>query len=316
MERILGLRKFVKFPRPVATLGVFDGVHLGHQAILARTASWARQERGTPCVLTFDRHPETVIRNQPSAAITSLEHRLALMENAGVAVAFVLHFDAALAAVSAEDFVRDILVERLGISGILLGYNARFGRNALGDFDLLVRLAPRYGFEARRADAYLVEGTPVSSTRIRNLITAGDLEQAARLLDRPVSLTGTVTHGDHRGRKLGFPTANLNLHHEVTPPTGVYVCRARIEGRSCWGLVNIGFRPTFQNLGSERRLTVEVYIDGLSPDASLYGVTVEIEIVRHVRGERKFESSEALVEQMEKDRRLLHALRDSTRTGS
>jgi riboflavin kinase/FMN adenylyltransferase len=300
----------------VVTLGVFDGVHLGHQAVLAETVRWAREEKGTPCVLTFDRHPEIVLRNQPPAAITSIEHRLALIEKSGIAVAFVLHFDAEIAAMSAQDFVRDILADRLGVVGVLLGFNARFGKDALGDFDLLVRLSRKYGFEARRTEACLVGGTPVSSTLIRNLITTGDLEQASRLLGRPVTLRGTVTHGDHRGRTLGFPTANLNLHHEVTPPRGVYIGRVRVDSDRYWGLVNVGFRPTFERPGSPARLTVETYIDALPAGTSLYGRTIEVEILRHVRGERKFESAEALVAQMEKDRRLLHAVRDSAPTNS
>jgi len=305
MERIFGLKKSVKFPRPVATLGVFDGVHRGHLLILQETVGWARSISGTSMAITFDRHPDTVIRALPEENITSLEHRLDLLEKAGIDVTLVLHFGEELAAMEAEDFVRSILLDAAGISGIVLGFNARFGRQARGDVQLLERMGREHGFEVRTAGPLVVDGSPVSSTRIRMLIRSGKLEEASRLLGRAVSLRGTVIHGAHRGRTLGFPTANLNLHHEVTPPSGVYIGKVRFDGEALWGLVNIGTRPTFCE--EEQKKTVEVYVDQF--DGSLYGRTVEVELLRYLRTELRFASPEALTIHMEKDKRILEAFR-------
>ncbi len=309
MERIFGLKKVAGLPGAMATLGVFDGVHLGHREVLTETVKWARAAGAISVVVTFDRHPEIVLRTTPAAALASLEHRLTLVEETGIDVAIVLHFDQALADMTAEDFVREILVDKIQVGGVLLGFNCRFGRGARGDFDLLSQLGGKYGFAVRSTEPLLIDGAPVSSTRIRSLISEGDLAGAARLLGRPVSLMGTVVHGDKRGRTLGFPTANLNLHNEVTPPAGVYVCRVMLDGGRLWGLVNIGFRPTFTDGADDVKKTVEVYIDDYDPTESLYGHVMEIELVSFMRPEVKFDSADALIEQMERDRRLLVAIR-------
>ena len=309
MERIFGLKKVARIPGAIVTLGVFDGVHMGHREVLSETVKWARAAGATSAVVTFDRHPEIVLRTTPAAALTSLEHRLALVEETGIDTAIVLHFDQALADMTAEDFIREILAGKIGVAGVLLGFNCRFGKSAQGDINLLTRLGEKYGFAVRSTEPLLIDGAPVSSTRIRNLISEGDLAGAARLLGRPVSLMGTVVHGDKRGRTLGFPTANLNLHNEVTPPAGVYVCRVMLDGGRLWGLVNIGFRPTFTDGAGEVKKTVEVYIDDYDPAERFYGHVMEIELDRFMRPEAKFDSAEALVEQMERDRRLLKAIR-------
>jgi riboflavin kinase/FMN adenylyltransferase len=315
MERIFGLKKAAPFPRAIATLGVFDGVHRGHQAVLAETVRWAREAGGTSVVITFDRHPEAVLRKILVSSITSLEHRLSLIEKIGIDAAVILHFDQAMADMEPEDFARVVLVERLGVRGVLLGFNSRFGKGARGDAALLEGIGKRLGFEVRTAKPLLVDGAPVSSTLVRTLITKGELAKAAEFLGRPVSLLGTVVHGEHRGRRLGFPTANLNLHHEVTPPSGVYVCRVLVEGQKRWGLVNIGVRPTFHKDGEAARKTVEVYVDDYDAGEELYGRTIEVEIAAFVRHERRFDSPEALVTQMEKDRRFLRTFRDSAGGG-
>jgi len=294
--------------RPVATLGVFDGVHRGHAAMLSETAAWAREIGGTSVAITFNRHPEAILRAHPPRALTSLEHRLNLIEKTGIDVAIVLHFDERLARMTAEDFVKEILVDRVQAAGVVFGYNARFGYQAKGDTALLRDLGKKYGFEVRVPEPFLATGAPVSSTRVRNLIMRGELAEAAELLGRPVTLRGTVVHGDKRGATLGFPTANLNLHHEVTPPDGVYIARVRVDDKTRWGLVNIGFRPTFQRGGQAPRRTVEVYIEGYE-GGGLYGRVMEVEVARYLRAERRFESSAALVEQMERDRRMLDAYR-------
>lgn len=306
METIFGLKSAWRLNSPIATIGVFDGVHRGHLAVLAETLRWARQAAGVSVLITFDRHPEMLLRGSPPDSITSLEHKLHLVSRTGIDVCLVLHFDRKLAAMEAEDFTQRVLVKTLGASGVVLGYNCRFGRGGRGDAKLLGKLGNSLGFDVRTVAPLVIDGAPVSSTRIRGLIETGDLEEAAVLLGRPVTLRGTVVHGTRRGRELGFPTANLNLHHEATPPSGVYICRALVGDETLWGLVNIGVNPTFAEKGRKQRKCVEVYIDGYG-GKSLYGRTVEVEIVRYLRPEVAFDSPEALAAQMEKDRQVLQS---------
>ncbi|MCD6405966.1 MAG: riboflavin biosynthesis protein RibF [Planctomycetes bacterium] len=306
METIFALKSARHLNSPIATIGVFDGVHRGHQTVLAETLQWARQTAGTSIVITFDRHPETLLKGSPPDSITSLEHKLHLVSQTGIDVCLVLHFDRELVDMEAEDFAQQVLVEALGTSGVVLGYNCRFGRGGRGNARLLGELGGRLGFDVRTVAPLVIDGAPVSSTRIRGLIEAGDLEKASVLLGRPVTLRGTIVHGTGRGRKLGFPTANLNLHHEATPPAGVYICRALAEGETLWGLVNIGVNPTFAEKGRKQRKCVEVYIDGYS-GTSLYGRTVEVEMAQYLRPEAAFDSPEALAAQIEKDRQVLQA---------
>lgn len=304
METVFSLARTQRYPNTVATLGVFDGVHLGHKAVLGDTARWADGIGGTAAVVTFDRHPERVIAGRSPDSITSLEHRLHLISQTNIDVCVVLHFDRALAATEPADFARSVFVEALGVTGVVLGYNCRFGRGGSGTPELLSALGEKRGFEVRTVAPLMVDDAPVSSTRIRRLIESGDLEPAARLLGRPFALRGTVVHGDKRGEKLGFPTANLNLHHEATPPRGVYICRAVFDGAHHWGLVNVGVRPTFSAGPAQARTHVEVYLDAYS-GADLYGATLEVEPLKFLRAERRFDSAEALAAQMEQDRRIL-----------
>ena len=304
METVFSLARAQVYPNTIATIGVFDGVPLGHKAVLSETKRWADGIAGTAVVITFDRHPERVLSGKSPDSITSLEHRLRLISETDIDACVVLHFDRALAASEADDFARSVFVETLAVKGIVLGYNFRFGRGGAGTPELLVQLGDKLGFEVRTVGPLVVDDAPVSSTRIRRLIEAGDLEAAARLLGRPFTLRGTVVHGDKRGTKLGFPTANLNLHHEATPPRGVYICRAVFDGERCWGLVNVGVRPTFGAAGVQPRTQVEVYLDCYS-GTSLYGATLEVEPVMFLRAEQRFDSAEALAAQMEQDRRIL-----------
>ena len=200
-------------------------------------------------------------------------------------------------------------------TGVVLGYNARFGSGGSGDARLLRRVGREYGFEVRTVPPLEVDGARVSSTRIRTLVENGRFDEAARLLGRPFTLRGTVVHGDKRGRGLGFPTANLNLHHEATPPRGVYICKAELDGKVYWGLVNIGVRPTFSAGAARESKHVEVYLEDFEGDG-LYGETLEVEIVRFLRDERCFESAGALAAQLEEDRRILGTYRKGLADGS
>jgi riboflavin kinase/FMN adenylyltransferase len=286
---------------PVMTLGVFDGVHIGHQKVLRDTVAWARSMNGESIVVTFDRHPESVILHTSPFMITSLRHRLVLFEELAVDVCVVLKFDAAMANTTAEDFVQEVIHDWLKARGIIWGFDCRFGRGAKGNFQFLQELAPRFNFQVCPVEPVALDGVVVKSTHIRDAILRGDLPTARRMLGRPFSLLGTVVHGDHRGRSLGFPTANLNLHHEVSPPHGVYSCRVVLEGKPYRALTAVGIRPTFQSAASSPREVVEVHLDDF--DGDLYGRDIEVRFLRSLREERRFSSVAELIEQMERDKK-------------
>ncbi len=302
MIRCEGLGELPPLTNPVATLGAFDGVHLGHQRVIRTVMDWARELGGQSVVMTFDRHPRRVIEGRAPALITSVAHRLRLFESLGVDAAVVLRFDKALADLSAEDFVRRYLVEWLGVKAVVLGFDCAFGKGRRGDLALLQRLGAQYGFQARSCPPVEIDGQVVSSTAVRRLVEQGEFEAAGRMLGRPFSLLGTVVPGAGLGRRLGFPTANLDLHHEVMPPDGVYLSRARAADRTYPALTNIGARPTVAAQAGAPRL-VEVYLEGL--DRDIYGEELEVRFVRKLRDEIAFEDLDALQAQMRADRDVL-----------
>lgn len=298
MERHLGLPagRFASLPSPIVTFGVFDGVHLGHQAVLGEVVAWARQAKGTPVAMTFDRHPQAVLRGAPVQAITSVEHRLRCLERAGAAVAIVLPFTVEMAKLEPEAFLDRFLGQELNARGLILGFDQRFGHNAAGDFARAKAWGDARGVEVRRGPEVVRAGVKVSSSAIRMAIAGGRLDDAAAMLGRPPSLLGTVVHGDGRGGKIGVPTANLDLHHELVPPRGVYLATCAIDGKPSRAVVNIGQRPTF---GSGRAETIEAHVLDFSGD--LYGRDLELVLVRKLRDERKFDGVEALVAQIRAD---------------
>jgi riboflavin kinase/FMN adenylyltransferase len=294
MKVIYGINKIHKFKRPVVALGVFDGVHLAHIRILKAAVRKARRLKGTAVLVTFWPHPQ----KEPS--IYSLEHRLRLISQLGIDAGIVLRFNKAFARLSAEKFVKKILLEKIGTGYILVGKNFRFGRDAQGDYNLLNKLAQRYNFKLKVFAVLRINGRAVSSTYIRRLITQGNLAAARKLLKRPVSVLGTVIRGDSLGRRLGFPTANIDPHHEVLPPSGVYAARIMLNRRSLKGVCYIGSKPTFKS-GSAKR--VEVYIFNFKKN--IYAQNLEINFFIQIRKEKKLKSSSALIRQIRKD--ILHA---------
>jgi riboflavin kinase / FMN adenylyltransferase len=278
--RVTTLAEAEPRPRRLA-VGEFDGVHLGHREVI----------RGSDTVLTFEPHPLQVIR--PEAApklLTSLEVKAELIGQLGVDELVVIPFDRSFAAQSPESFVDEVLVERLGATHVAVGENFRFGHRAAGDAETL---AADTRFETRVVPLVEVEGEIVSSSHIRALVQAGDVAGAARMLGSPFQLRGEVVRGDRRGRELGFPTANLVPDEAlVCPGHGVYVARA---GDAC-AAVSVGVRPTF---GTGRGVLVEAYL--LDRDVELYGRLLRVEFLERLRGERRFASVEALVEQMQRD---------------
>ena len=297
MQIVRGLESSPPDAGPSAVaLGAFDGIHLGHRAILGTAVALARQGKIRALACTFDRHPMEVL--QPDRApmpITTLEERLELIAGTGIDTTVVIPFTPAVASVEAKAFVQDVLIGTLQAREIVVGFNHRFGRGARGDAQLLESLAAPLGFRAHIVPALLVDGVAVSSSEIRAALQRGDLPNAERLLGRPYSIRGEVVRGAGRGRTLGFPTANVKTERPLGLPVGVYVCRLLVGARQHQAVVNVGYRPTF----GETDLSVEAHVLDFAGD--LYDQRVTLTFLRRLREERKFPSVDALKEQIALD---------------
>jgi len=286
----------------VVSIGVFDGVHLGHQKILERNLARSRELGARATVVTFREHPKRVLLGRAPRTLTSLEHRLELFRRAGIEHTVALTFDEELRSIEAGVFVRDFLIGELDAQAFVLGFDSKFGRERAGTPEFLAAL----GLDVEVVPQVQVGDRAVSSTAIREGVELGDLVGAARMLGRPVAVYGEVVPGDHLGRELGFPTANLDLHHELRPPTGVWACRARvvryapepIVGRALEAVANIGFRPT---LGGQRPDVARVEVHLLDFEGDLYGQFIELEFAAFLREEQRFPSLDALKVQIALD---------------
>ena len=297
MRILRGLESVPPDVRPsVVALGIFDGVHLGHRAILGTAITRAREAGLEAVACTFEPHPMEVL--QPDRAprpITTLADRLVLIGEAGVDAAVVLAFTRELAAVEPEAFVKDVLLERLRAREIVVGYNHRFGRGARGDARLLEDLATRAGFRAHVVPPMTVDGAAESSSEIRSSLQRGDVVAAARSLGRPYAIAGTVTSGAGRGRTLGFPTANIESDRPLLVSRGVYWGRVHVDQGQHSAVVNVGVRPTF----GETTLAVEAHLLDFTGD--LYGRHVRLDFLDRLRDEMRFPSVEDLKAQVFRD---------------
>jgi riboflavin kinase/FMN adenylyltransferase len=302
------------------TWGVYDGVHIGHQAVFDALAAWARADGAETVVLTFDPHPQAILRGASIPLVMPVSERARLIAARGIDTVLVLPFDAAFADMTAECFFAEILTGRAGAGGILAGYDSRFGRRGEGGGELLRRLAAGPGIPVRTSPPLLLDGRPVKSSRLRDAIGRGDLVAARAMTDRPVCLVGPVVPGDRRGRTLGFPTANVDCAGLVLPPNGVYAVRAQEMGDAAEtgpfdGVMNIGVRPMF---AGPVRVSVEVHLFGRPAELDLYGRTLRLEVVARIRGEARFAGAEALKAQIADDCRAAREVLVSTKgqTGS
>jgi riboflavin kinase/FMN adenylyltransferase len=282
------------------TIGNFDGVHKGHQKLIATTVQQAAAAHMLSVVVTFDPHPSRVLSDKKTPPfITLTEQKLELIAALGPAVALVIPFTRELAALEPEDFVQRYLVEGLHMRQLVIGYDYAFGRHRKGNYEILRRLGERYGYSVERLDPVIIEGAVVSSTRIRDLVQAGNVYDARPLLGRFYQVKGTVIHGHNRGgRLLGFPTANLELVDELFPKPGVYAVWAEVLGLSAGpmpAVANIGYNPTF----GDDRLSVEVFI--LDFDGDLYGRQLRVHFVQRIRSEQKFSGVAELVARIGED---------------
>jgi len=296
MEVIRGLHLLPALEHPVVALGNFDGVHLGHRAILKAAIDRAHAVGGKAFALTFDPLPAKVLSPQraPQMLMTS-EDKIELLRDSGLDGVLVLPFDLPLSRLTPRDFVHDYLLVKLGVEAVVVGHSVSFGHKRAGNAAVMVELGREFGFETVVVGPVKVGGLEVSSTKIRELIAGADLPGAARLLGRYHFVSGTVVHGRERGRTIGFPTANLDSQTECIPPDGVYATRVVLPDGPYPSITNIGMRPTF----NETARSIEAHIFNFNRD--LYDCTIKLEIIERVRPERKFESAEALRQQIATD---------------
>ena len=290
----------------IIALGNFDGFHLGHQAVAKEAIDWARSDGRPAIIATFDPHPVRFFRpDVPPFRLTTLEQRQELYLAAGATAMLVFHFDGELAGTSAQDFITQVLLDGLGAHGVVSGEDFTFGQGAKGNVALLQGFGAEHGLASRTVGAVIDHGRAISSSRVREALREGDPEEAARLLTRPFAVRGVVQHGDKRGREIGYPTANLTLETYLRPKYGIYAVTGRIlaTGQELKGAANVGMRPQFE----PPKELLEPYFFDFSGD--LYGQEIEVAFHHFLRGEAKFDTLDALTEQMARDcdeaRRLL-----------
>src|ERR1051326_7519698 len=299
MQVLRSIPELSQLPGPLfLAIGVFDGVHLAHQAVISTSAEHARTVNGTPVVLTFDPHPEKILRpDKAPHLLTATPHKIALIRTLGVRHLLIISFDKHFAGTEPEDFVQQLVQRSKPLCEICVGHEWSFGRNRRGNLQLLKNLGAQFDFDVVGIPPVTVNGKIVSSTTIRGAIEAGDFKKAATMLGREYTILGTVVHGDDLGKKIGFPTANLSAHSEQFPPNGVYFAEATLDSVVYPGVVNLGYRPTISSGKSDRVLEIHL----LDFKGEIYGRDLELHFVRYLRPEKKFENVDALVRQIELD---------------
>lgn len=281
----------------VLTLGVFDGLHLGHQLIMKTVVERARAIGAVPTVITFEPHPRAVLHPESAPPLLqTFDQKIEALGVLGIEQTIVIHFDEAFSRIRAEDFLRDVVMDRLHSKEVYLGRGFAFGHNREGNIKLLRKISAKLGFIADEVPEVGLRGQRVSSSRIRELLLKGEVNLARRMLGRPYGVEGPVVHGAERGAQIGFPTANIHPHNRVIPRNGVYVTATLIDGQWRRSVTNIGTRPTFES-GSAS--SVETFVMNWSGD--LYGDVVRVRFLRRLRDEKRFGSIDELTAQIQRD---------------
>ena len=278
-----------------ATIGNFDGVHVGHKKIIAAVKEEAKQKGLSSCVITFHPHPQKVLQNIDIPLLVPIRERLKLLEKEGVDVVACYTFTKDIAKIPAKDFVTDILIGKLNLKHLIVGPGFSFGRKREGNLDLLDKMGKEYDFDTEVVETALIDGEIVSSTAIRNLVREGNMTKAGKFLGYNFYIEGQVKEGERRGRQIGFPTANLDTDWDILPKVGVYATLAHVDSIVLKSITNVGYRPTFGN----NELVIETHIFNFNED--IYKKRIEVEFVDRVRDEQKFNGPQALVEQIKKD---------------
>ncbi len=301
MAKLVHLKDIDRNPNTVVTVGTFDGVHEGHRALMEAVVGKAKDRNARSVVVTFDPHPRAIIspKGESIKLLTSLEERAEILKSYGIDILLVIPFTRDFSLLSSEEFVKEIIHKKVGISEFVIGYDHHFGKDRSGTIETLEKLKLELNFEVQVISKREMGDTTISSTVIRKEIQdEGDVIRASELLGRPYMLNGVVVHGDERGRLIGFPTANLQPQHKdkVIPKNGIYVIKVRVDDIWYGGVMNIGVRPTF---GGEDK-TLEAHIFDF--DQSIYGKTIQVEFFDRIRDEQKFGSAEELSAQLERDK--------------
>lgn len=294
--------------RPVVTIGTFDGIHRGHQKVIARLNDFARHHNGESVIFTFHTHPRLVTSPEETSLrlLTTLEEKTVLLERAGIDHLIVYPFSREFANLTYHEFVKKILVEQLRTHCLVVGYDHKFGKNREGGFDYLQKCAEKYNFHIEKLDALLVEDDSVSSTKIRNALEWGDIEKANQFLGYPFTLHGTVVTGKQLGRKLGFPTANIESSnkYKIIPGYGVYAVKVKLKQGEYIGMLNIGTRPTFNNNADNRSIEVNIF----DFEDDIYGQEITLEFAGKIRNEQKFSDMHELASQLVTDRQTARSI--------
>ena len=299
MKILNSISELKDVPGPVfLAIGVFDGVHLGHRAVIERVVADARAANGTTVVVTFNPHPMRVMRPENAPRLlTSTRHKIALMRALGATHLLVIPFDREFADMPPEEFIRQLSDTCKPLREICVGHQWSFGKGRAGNLELMKIWGDRLGFDEIGIPAVEIDGQVVSSTLIRSAVERGDLDLAARLLGREYTVLGTVIEGDHLGRQLGFPTANLSAHNEQFPPNGVYAVEAVCREKKYRGVVNIGIRPTIYDKAGQRLLEIHLF----DFDENIYGEDIEVFFRRFIRSEQKFATIDELKARIARD---------------
>jgi riboflavin kinase / FMN adenylyltransferase len=288
--------------KPVVTIGTFDGVHLGHQKVMLRLQEFAKLHDGETVIFTFHTHPRLITSPNENnlRLLTTLNEKIKLFEKYGIDHLIIYTFDKNFSELSYSEFVEKILVEKIRTHCLVVGYDHKFGKNREGGFDYLKKCAEKHKFEIERLDALLVDDDSISSTKIRNALQNGEIVKANHYLGYQFTLHGTVVEGKQMGRKLGFPTANIEASdkNKIIPGYGVYAVKVKLNGADYNGMLNIGTRPTFNNNADNRSIEVNIF----DFEGDIYGKEITLKFVGKIRDEQRFNNIEMLVNQLEKDK--------------
>lgn len=296
------LEAFTKIPKAVVTSGTFDGVHQGHQKILSRLQEISKNVQGETVVLTFWPHPRMIVSedSQNLQLLSTIDEKIQLFEALGIDHLIITPFTRSFSELSSSEFIQQVLVDCIGTKKFVIGYDHRFGRNREGSFEFLKQVAPSYGFDVEEIPRQDIDALAISSTRIRKALLRGEVTEANELLGQPYRFSGLVVKGKQLGRKLGYPTANVEIkeNYKLIPINGVYAIEAVLRGELYKGMLNIGIRPTVD--GSSR--TIEAHLFNFMED--IYGELLEVRLLHYLRPEMKFDSLDELVSQIAEDKKI------------
>lgn len=299
MKILTNLSSFNETAPSFVTIGTFDGVHIGHQKVLKKLVKSAKKNNATPILLTFFPHPRMVLQKEIGIKlINTIDERIQLLEKTGIETLVIYPFDEEFANQTALNFVRNFLVDKLNIAKLFIGYDHRFGKNREGDFEHLKEYGYTYNFSVKEISKLDINNIGVSSTKIRKAIKNGEITKANQYLGYHFMLTGKVVEGKNLGEKIGFPTANLFIKetYKLIPKTGAYIVKSTIDDKVVYGMMNIGFRPTLKG----KHQTIEIHFFNFNKD--LYNKTIQIEVLKFLRDEQKFESIQNLKKQLQIDK--------------